>query len=59
MRRSAGVVRMINAIHDRHVREIEWAYTVQASDIYSIQLLIGASLMMCVYSAPRAEEVLR
>ena len=56
---SAGVVRMTDAIHDRHLREIKWAYTVQASDIYGIEILVRSPLMVCVYSAARTEEVLR
>jgi hypothetical protein len=49
---------MIDAIHDRHLREIEWVYPVQASHVYGIQILVGSSLMMCVYSAAGTEEVL-
>jgi hypothetical protein len=50
---------MIDAIHDRHLREIEWAYPVQASHVYGIQVLVRSPLMMCVYSAAGTEEVLR
>jgi hypothetical protein len=50
---------MIDTIYYGHVREIEGAYPVQASDVYSIQYLVGSSLMMRVYSAVRTEEVLR
>ena len=55
----AGVARMIDAIRDRHLGEIERAYPVQASHVYGIQVLVRSSLMMCVYSAARTEEVLR
>jgi hypothetical protein len=55
----AGVVRMIDAIHDRHLREIEWAYPVEARYVYGIQALVRSSLMMGVYSTARTEEVLR
>jgi hypothetical protein len=50
---------MIDAIHDRHLGEIEWAYPVEARYVYGIQILVGSSLMMCVYPAARTEEVLR
>ena len=50
---------MIDAIHDRNLSEIEWAYPVQASHVHGIQVLVGSSLMMCVYSAAGTEEVLR
>src|SRR5258706_10795551 len=50
---------MIDAIHDRHLGEIEWAYLVQASHVHGIQVLVRTSLMMCVYPAARTEEVLR
>ena len=50
---------MIDAVHDRHLSEIEWAYPVQASNVYGVQILVRSSLMVCVYSAARTEEVLR
>jgi hypothetical protein len=37
---------MTDAIHDGHLREIEWAYPAQASHVYGIQILVRSSLMM-------------
>jgi hypothetical protein len=50
---------MIDAVHDGHLVEIEWAYSVQASHVYGVQRLVRSSLMMRVYSAAGTEEVLR
>src|SRR5665213_1487405 len=58
-RRPAGVVGMIDAIHDRHLGEIERADPVQASHIDGIQVRVGSPLMMGVDSAAGTEEVLR
>jgi hypothetical protein len=55
----AGVARMIDAIHDRNLREVEWAYPVQASHVDGVQVLVGSPLMMRVYPTTRTEEVLR
>ena len=55
----AGIVRMIDAVHDRHFGEVEWTYPVQASNIDGKQLRIGSSLMVRVNSTAGAEEVLR
>jgi hypothetical protein len=49
---------VIDAIHDRNLREIEWAYPVQAGHVHGIQILVRSSLVMCVYSAAKTEEML-
>lgn len=36
MRGSVAVVRMIDAIHDRRLRKIEWAYPIQANHVLSV-----------------------
>ena len=54
----ASVVRMIDAIHHRHFKKIEWAYSVQASPVYGIRVLVRSSLMMYVNPAARTEKVL-
>src|SRR5579864_7231267 len=42
----AGVVRMIDAIHDRYLGEIEWAHSVEASHVHAIQVRVGPALKM-------------
>src|SRR3954453_7368528 len=58
-RRPAGVVRVVDAIHDGHLGKIEWAYPLQAGHVDGIESLVRSSLMMRVDSAARTEEVLR
>jgi hypothetical protein len=50
---------VIDAIHDRHVREIERADPVQAGHVDGIEVLVGPPLVMGVDSAAGTEEVLR
>jgi hypothetical protein len=55
----SSVAGVIDAIHDRHLGEIERAYPVQAGHIDGIQALVRSPLMMRIYTAAGAEEVLR
>ena len=57
--RLTRVARVLHTIHNRYVKEIEWAHTIEAGDVHSILVLIRSSLMMGVYSAARTEEMLR
>lgn len=54
----SGVVWMVDAIRDRHFKEIEWANPIEAGDVQGILAVVGSSLMVGVYAATRAEEVL-
>lgn len=58
-RGSAGVVRVVHAVGDGHFREVERADAFQAGDIDAVLVRIGATLVVGVDAAARAEEVLR
>jgi len=58
-RKTASVIRVIQAVHDRDLREVEGTYPIQAGDVHTILVLIGSALMMRVDPAFGAEEVLR
>jgi hypothetical protein len=57
-RGSAGVVRVVHAVGDGHLREVEWADAVQAGDVDAVLVRIGPALVVGVDAAARAEEVL-
>jgi hypothetical protein len=57
-RGSAGVVRVVHAVGDGHFREVERADAFQAGDIDAVLVRIGATLVVGVDAAARAEEVL-
>jgi hypothetical protein len=56
--RLSRVARVMHTVHDRYLKEIEWAHTIEAGDVYSILVLVRSSLVMGVYSAARTEEML-
>ena len=49
---------VIDTIDDGHLGEIERAYTIEARHIDGELTRVRTSLMMCVYSTTRTEEVL-
>ena len=53
------IVRVADAIHDRHLGKVERAYPVQAGHVHAVQLRVGSSLEMRGDPAAGTEEVPR
>jgi len=56
---AAVVVRMVHTVQDRHLQEVERANALKASHVYAILVFVRSALMVRIYPAVRAEEVLR
>jgi hypothetical protein len=55
----ASVIRVIDAVHDWNLKEIEWAYPVQTSHVHGMKVRVGSPLVMRVDTAAGAKEVQR